>query len=125
MSVLPFTGERFTPECEGRIAYEHVARYRVAMEHAHDKDVLDLASGEGYGSAMLASVAHSVIGVDIDNVSVNHARERYGKIPNLHFAQGSAARTRAARPRLRPRHLVRDTGAPGAARRDDGRSSAC
>jgi len=75
--AMPFTGERFTPECQGRIAYEHVARYRLAMEHARGKDVLDLACGEGYGSALLATVAKTVVGVDVDTMTVEHAVHRY------------------------------------------------
>ena len=55
------------------------------------KDVLDVASGEGYGSAMLAGRARSVRGVDISQDAVGHARERYAGVANLQYLQGSAA----------------------------------
>ena len=88
--ALEFTGERFTPECQREIWYEHWHRYAFARGIAHGKRVLDAACGEGYGSAMLAAVAQSVLGVDISDSAVMHARARYGALNNLHFAQGDA-----------------------------------
>ncbi len=85
---LAFTGERFTPECEREIWYEHWHRYVFAVELARGKRVLDAACGEGYGSAMLAEVAGEVVGVDIDAETIAHARSRYGGHPNLHFKCG-------------------------------------
>ena len=49
--------------------------------------VLDIASGEGYGSDLLAEVAEYVVGVDIAHEVVRHARVRYRR-PNLAFAAG-------------------------------------
>ena len=43
---------------------EHYHRYLFARSLAHGCDVLDVASGEGYGAALLAQVARSVIGVE-------------------------------------------------------------
>ena len=48
------TGERFTPQLGGRIAYEHYHRYALCAEHVRNLKVLDAACGEGYGSALLA-----------------------------------------------------------------------
>ena len=76
--ALPFTGERFVPEKEGNIMLEHLHRYQMAAELVADKDVLDIASGEGFGSEMLAASARKVTGADIDPGSVAHANERYG-----------------------------------------------
>ena len=86
---MTFTGERFVPELRGQIAYEHRHRYAVALECARDRDVLDIACGEGYGSSLVAAVARKVIGVDIDDVSIRHAASRY-PAPNLSFRVGSA-----------------------------------
>ncbi len=86
---LEFTGERFTPECEREIWYEHYHRYAFAKNLVKDKLVLDVASGEGYGSFLLASSAKSVIGVDIDNNSIEHAKGKYNK-GNLSYVQASA-----------------------------------
>ncbi len=81
---LPFTGERFTPECVREIAYEHWHRYAFASFLSQGKRVLDAACGEGYGSAVLARNAASVIGIDIDQVTIDHANSRY-QASNLHF----------------------------------------
>lgn len=82
---LPFTGERFTPECVREIWYEHWHRYAFARRLAADKRVLDAACGEGYGSALLADVAADVVGVDISADSVAHARTRYAAKPRLRY----------------------------------------
>ena len=84
-TALAFTGERFTPECVREIWYEHWHRYAFASRLATGKRVLDAACGEGYGSAMLAGTADSVLGVDIDPVAIEHARGRYGQQPNLSY----------------------------------------
>src|SRR6266446_10480472 len=76
-SQLPWTGERYIPELAGEIQLEHVHRYLLALEYAPGKDVLDIACGEGFGSAILAKSARSVIGVDIAREAVEHAAHRY------------------------------------------------
>ncbi len=87
--ALPFTGERFTPECKGRIWHEHWHRYLFVAELARGKRVLDAACGEGYGSAFIARTAGQVIGADLDPDSIAHAETRYGKIANLRFLAAS------------------------------------
>jgi len=51
--------------------------------------VLDIASGEGYGSAFLAIRAAQVYGVDVSEEAVQHASQTYVR-DNLRFLQGSA-----------------------------------
>jgi SAM-dependent methyltransferase/glycosyltransferase involved in cell wall biosynthesis len=89
--MLEFTGERFLPEVSGQIALEHLHRYLLAERLVAHKDVLDIASGEGYGSALLAKHAASVVGVDISRAAVEHARARYVEITNLRFLVGDCA----------------------------------
>ena len=86
-NALPFTGERFTPECVREISYEHWHRYAFARVLAKGKRVLDAACGEGYGSAQLAQVASEVTGVDIDAATIAHAQARYGARSNLRYMQ--------------------------------------
>lgn len=93
---LEFTGERFTPECVREIRYEHWARYAFALELARGKRVLDAACGEGYGSAMLAGAAASVLGIDIAENAIVHARSRYGTQANLRFERGDCTALDAA-----------------------------
>ena len=80
---------RFTPSDTGQVRYEHLHRYTLARSFAAGQVVLDLASGEGYGSAMLADVARAVVGVDISPVAVAHATSTYSAHRNLKFVTGS------------------------------------
>lgn len=89
-SELPFDGERFMPGMSGANELEHIHRYAIATRVAQSKAVLDIASGEGYGSNMLAQVASRVIGVDVNDDAVAHARAKYQR-GNLEFRVGSCA----------------------------------
>ena len=86
-----FTGERFLPELSGEIAHEHWHRYAFARRFVAGRRVVDVACGEGYGSALLAGLAQSVVGVDIDAAAVAHAKAAYAGRPRLRFVDGSAA----------------------------------
>jgi SAM-dependent methyltransferase len=86
---LPFTGERFVPGITGNIFLEHMHRYVLTARIVAGKDVLDIASGEGFGSSMLAVQARSVIGVDISEDVITHAQNKYSS-PRLNFRVGSA-----------------------------------
>jgi SAM-dependent methyltransferase len=85
------TGERYIPHLDTahEIACEHWHRYLYASQFVADKVVLDIASGEGYGSHYLAGVAKQVIGVEADAQAVRHASSKYVR-PNLEFRCGSA-----------------------------------
>ncbi|UNZ53652.1 glycosyltransferase [Agrobacterium tumefaciens] len=85
---LDFTGERYVPAIGGNIYLEHMHRYHLAKNFVANKDVLDIASGEGFGSALLAQKARSVVGVDISDEAVLHAQEKY-KAGNISFKTGS------------------------------------
>lgn len=78
--VLVHTGERMVPEASGTGTFwEHIYRYRFATRYARGKRVLDVACGEGYGSAALMKAgAASVIGVDVSPETCEHARQKYG-----------------------------------------------
>ena len=89
---LEFTGERFTPECEREIWYEHLHRYVFARQLVAGKSVLDAACGEGYGSALLASTAASVVGLDLSTQTIDHARKRYAGLSGLSFETGDCTR---------------------------------
>jgi len=87
---LPWTGERYLPEVQGSIELEHLHRYLFAKQFISGRRVLDIASGEGYGSALLAQSAVSVVGVDISPEAVAHATIKY-QADNLEFRLGSCA----------------------------------
>ncbi len=87
---MQFTGERYTPSEAGEIRQEHLHRYACVKSLCEGKTILDIASGEGYGSAMISSVALKVFGVDISEEAVSHAAARYGQLhKNLEFKCGS------------------------------------
>ncbi len=75
--TLTFTGERFLPECAGEMIYEHWHRYLIVRNYVAGKRVLDVASGEGYGSHLLSKHATGVVGADISPDAVAHASMRY------------------------------------------------
>ena len=88
---MKFTGERFLPTEAGELRYEHLHRYAWCSRLVKEAEVLDIASGEGYGSAMLARYARSVVGVDISQEAVDHATSVYKDVGNLRFLRGDAA----------------------------------
>lgn len=89
---MDFTGERFIPEAtaDGELAIEHYQRYQAVVELVKKQTVLDAASGEGYGSELLARHARLVCGLEIDPQAVTLAQAKYQR-PNLHYTQGSVA----------------------------------
>jgi SAM-dependent methyltransferase len=89
---LEFTGERYVPGIAGEIAYEHWHRYAFVRRLASGRRVLDVACGEGYGSALLAQAAAQVTGVDIDQSAIAHAQASYGTRSNLRYLHGSATK---------------------------------
>ena len=89
INKMKFTGERYVPAEQGKIRLEHYHRYGIVQDIVNQKDVLDLACGEGYGSSFMADVARSVVGVDISDEAVQNASTVYSKA-NLTFQQGSA-----------------------------------
>lgn len=86
---MEYTGERFVlGKAEGEIETEHLHRYNAVLELASGKSVLDIACGEGFGSAILARKATSVYGVDISAEAISYAKEKYKRY-NLNYKQGS------------------------------------
>jgi len=88
---LPFTGERLTTGEAGQIEIEHLHRYFLARDLVRGRDVLEIACGEGYGAALLAQVARSVLAMDVSPEAVQHARRSYRR-PNLTFRLADARR---------------------------------
>lgn len=84
--MLEWTGERFIPGEGGTdIHYEHTHRYSAVAPLTSGLRVLDVGSGEGYGSAILATRADHVVGIDVDGSAITHAQRAYGSNSRLHF----------------------------------------
>ena len=91
--MLEWTGERYLPYidpsiCGAEIHYEHLHRYAFASQYVKNKKVLDLASGEGFGTDILAKTAECIVGIDINHEVIVHASTKYNK-KNISFIQGS------------------------------------
>jgi 2-polyprenyl-3-methyl-5-hydroxy-6-metoxy-1,4-benzoquinol methylase len=76
---LQLTGERTLPDVpeENYWYRRHEAVYEWIAARIAGRRVVDLACGEGYGSAVLARTAASVIGVDANPEAFEHARLKY------------------------------------------------
>jgi O-antigen biosynthesis protein len=87
--LIEWNGERCVPWADDiQVVYEHLHRYHFAAQLVAGKRVIDLASGEGYGAAILAKHAADVVGVDLDPLAVEHSRRTYSA-HNLSFVEGS------------------------------------
>jgi 2-polyprenyl-3-methyl-5-hydroxy-6-metoxy-1,4-benzoquinol methylase len=83
---LTLTGERTLPDvpAENYWFRRHLAVYEWIAARVRGMRVLDMACGEGYGSAVLAATAAAVVGVDANPEAHEHARLRY-EARNLRF----------------------------------------
>lgn len=86
---LSLTGERTLPDvpAENYWYRRHLIVYDWIASRVSGQRVLDMACGEGYGSAVLAGAAASVVGLDANPEAHEHARLRY-RAPNLSFERG-------------------------------------
>lgn len=88
--LIEWTGERCVPWApDVQVVYEHFHRYMWAAQVVAGRKVLDLGSGEGFGTAILSDRAEHVVGVDIDERTVEHSRLNYAGA-NVEFHVGSA-----------------------------------
>jgi SAM-dependent methyltransferase len=87
---LPLTGERTVPGVpeENYWFRRHEVAYEWVRPLVAGARVLEVGSGEGYGTALLAGAAHSVLGVDYDPLAVAHATVTY---PAARFVRGNLA----------------------------------
>jgi 2-polyprenyl-3-methyl-5-hydroxy-6-metoxy-1,4-benzoquinol methylase len=85
---LALTGERTLPDVpeENYWYRRHLAVYEWVAARCAGLDVVDMACGEGYGTAVLGAAARHVTGVDANPEAFEHARARYGG-PGVGFAR--------------------------------------
>jgi 2-polyprenyl-3-methyl-5-hydroxy-6-metoxy-1,4-benzoquinol methylase len=85
---LELTGERTLPDVpeENYWFRRHLVVYEWIAARVAGLDVIDMASGEGYGADVLAGAARSVVGVDANPEAHEHSRLRYVR-SNLSFAR--------------------------------------
>jgi ubiquinone/menaquinone biosynthesis C-methylase UbiE len=92
---MKYTGERIIPKITGTEG--HKTLYEKGLKYVENKFVLDIASGAGWGTELLATKAQYVIGADISQESVIYAKKEYpqnkfsyclGDILNIPFPDG-------------------------------------
>ncbi len=88
---LEDTGERLIAKGnEQTLTYgEHISRYLSATQMIKGKAILDVASGSGYGTSVLAQYASHVTGLDYDQGAVDYAKKHYAA-KNISFVCGDA-----------------------------------
>ena len=88
MPPLSLTGERTLPDvpAENYWYRRHLAVYRWVANRCRGLDVVDMACGEGYGTAVLAQRAARVTGVDANPEVHEHARLKYSR-PGVRFVR--------------------------------------
>ena len=95
--TLSFTGERLIPGDPASAAMfpEHLARYRFAQAFVKGRRVLDAACGVGYGTALLAEGGSTTaVGIDVDQASIEFARQHYGENGGLRYVTGDVTTLR-------------------------------
>ena len=94
MVKLKDTGERLIPEGHNQtLTYgEHISRYISVLELCRGKLVADIASGSGYGTKMIASVAESVIGIDYSDAAIKYSSKNYIS-KNIQYKVADATKT--------------------------------
>ena len=87
---LTLTGERTLPDvpAENYWFRRHLAVYELIAERCAGLDVVDMACGEGYGTAALARRAARVTGVDANREAFEHARLKYSR-PGVRFVRNA------------------------------------
>jgi 2-polyprenyl-3-methyl-5-hydroxy-6-metoxy-1,4-benzoquinol methylase len=85
---LALTGERTLPDVpeENYWFQRHLVVYEWIAERVGGLEVLDMACGEGYGTAVLARRAARVTGVDANPEAHEHARLKYTR-PGVSFVR--------------------------------------
>lgn len=83
-----YSGERILPTKLFNVTYQQsLVAYEFAAKHSEGKTVLDVASGEGYGTFVLGKTASKVIGLDYHRPAVEEAQKNYGS-ETVSFVQG-------------------------------------
>ena len=85
---LSLTGERTLPDVpdENYWYRRHLAVYEWVADRCRGLEVVDMACGEGYGTAALARRAARVTGVDANPEAYEHARLKYSA-PGVRFVR--------------------------------------
>lgn len=82
--LISKTTERLIPANFGSkeeylLYLRHLYAYQIATEKiSKNSFVLEIGSGEGYGTSMLSKNVFKITGLDIDKNAIDHAQKKYG-----------------------------------------------
>ena len=88
--AMTLPGERGKWSGDGPVHGRRLDGYAWCLDLAREADVLVVGCGDGNGPGVLARVARTVVGIDIDAVTVARASETCGACGNLRFLVGDA-----------------------------------
>lgn len=78
--------ERTNYTSENNVTYQRCQyAYEFAIPYITDKKVLDIGCGMGYGSALMANKAKTVVGLDYSQKAIDHNKISYKELINLSF----------------------------------------
>src|SRR5437868_454572 len=84
--ILEQISENLAPQfADPILALEHYHRYMYASRFVTNKRVLDVACGDGYGSAFLSQHAAEVLGIDGDEERIALAARKYNEFSRARF----------------------------------------
>ena len=87
MIQIQNTGERILLKEETPLMIaRHFCAYKFSKEYVQNKSVLELGSGEGYGTYFLSEFAKEITGLDYDLAIIDYAKSKYQR-KNLVFHQ--------------------------------------
>lgn len=82
-----YTGERILPGSVFNVTLQQSKKaYEFVADLGKQKTILDVACGEGYGTALLGSAATRVVGADKDSAAIAQARQKYAGV-NVTYIQ--------------------------------------
>ena len=77
-SIERIQPDRFYSIVEYLVFLRHLAAYEYVLSLIDSKmAVIDYGSGEGYGTRLLSEKCATITGLDINQMSINHARTKY------------------------------------------------
>jgi ubiquinone/menaquinone biosynthesis C-methylase UbiE len=85
-TVTEIPGQKATAEQMSMLS----TRYKLALDHADNQDVLEVACGSGIGLGYLSSMARSVTGGDIDAKNLAIAKSNYQHNPKVKVLEFNA-----------------------------------
>ena len=85
MEYKKYSGDSLHLNQESPFFWDHVVRYWWANEKVKNLDVLDCATGKGYGAYIMSLSARSVTGIDLNDTSLKVASESFSGQENLVF----------------------------------------